>query len=256
VELLVVIGIIAVLIAILMPALARARQQAQTVQCLSQLRQMGIVETLYVSDNNGFDFPESYDYVSGNPSIIGSSVVEILQSYFPKHLATGTTSPMPDSSIWICPSAVDLADLTGQYPLQYACNSWVHVEWTYSSSGTPNNNLKRLCQISRSSEVVSIADANLVSGAYTTTGILAYTEYPPAIYHEMYDPTISNVAVNDPTQGLSGWQTNNDQTGNNYHVRWRHNGNDICNCVFVDGHAESFSYRALQLKMRNFATGY
>jgi len=59
VELLVVIGIIAVLIGILMPALSRAREQAVRTQCLSNARQLGVFLRIYAAENKDA-FPIGY----------------------------------------------------------------------------------------------------------------------------------------------------------------------------------------------------
>lgn len=61
VELLVVIGIIVILVAILMPALTRAREQALTTQCLSNLRQIGIAGQMYLTQNKNC-FPVEFIY--------------------------------------------------------------------------------------------------------------------------------------------------------------------------------------------------
>ena len=58
IELLVVIAIIAVLSALLLPALARAKHSARATQCLGQMRQLGLAVRLYADENDGL-FPRS-----------------------------------------------------------------------------------------------------------------------------------------------------------------------------------------------------
>jgi prepilin-type N-terminal cleavage/methylation domain-containing protein/prepilin-type processing-associated H-X9-DG protein len=66
VELLVVIGIIALLIAILLPALSRAKDAARTTACLSNLRQIGQAAFAYATDHRGMWVPPSYRTNNGS----------------------------------------------------------------------------------------------------------------------------------------------------------------------------------------------
>src|SRR5258706_12590749 len=78
VELLVVIGIIAVLIGLLMPALNRARSAALRVKCLSNIRSIGQGLIAYVAEYKGWMPPESnnvFNYGDPNatpPTLIGA----------------------------------------------------------------------------------------------------------------------------------------------------------------------------------------
>jgi len=88
VELLVVIGIIAVLIGILLPALSRAREKAKTVQCATQLRQLGIGLQVYSVNSRGVLPAWSSTQIAGGNGTgrdsQGEGWTEMLQPYFSK----------------------------------------------------------------------------------------------------------------------------------------------------------------------------
>jgi prepilin-type processing-associated H-X9-DG protein/prepilin-type N-terminal cleavage/methylation domain-containing protein len=66
VELLVVIGIVSILIALLLPALAAARESARVAACASNLRQLQLASINYASDSDGFLPPAHLDYITKN----------------------------------------------------------------------------------------------------------------------------------------------------------------------------------------------
>jgi len=94
VELLVVISIIALLLAILLPALSKARQVAKNVVCGSNLRQMGVGYRMYAGDYNGWGPPEirrvtantfedfsdwGYDYFPTPGGSDGNEIIDLFQ---------------------------------------------------------------------------------------------------------------------------------------------------------------------------------
>lgn len=117
VELLVVIGIIAVLVSILLPAMQKARRQAETVQCMSNLHQIGLALLQYADQYNGQLFPnqEGWDnqhvYITkpgdGSLAPTGPNGEYVLQQ--PANLYTYLTWPLYAFNVWdppfmTCPS--------------------------------------------------------------------------------------------------------------------------------------------------------
>ncbi|HYG36938.1 MAG TPA: prepilin-type N-terminal cleavage/methylation domain-containing protein [Clostridia bacterium] len=75
IELLVVIAIIAILASLLFPALARAKAKASSVQCMNQMRQIGLATMLYADDNKGYLPRSSHSAMAYNQMPWGYALV-------------------------------------------------------------------------------------------------------------------------------------------------------------------------------------
>ena len=115
VELLVVIGIIAILIGLLLPSIQRARQVARTTQCATQLRAVGQALAVYANTNQGFFPTWSGWHVAGadgtGEDAPGPGWTEVL----------GKELNPASARIWNCPS----------FPEEFRINYFLSARGTY-----------------------------------------------------------------------------------------------------------------------------
>jgi prepilin-type processing-associated H-X9-DG protein/prepilin-type N-terminal cleavage/methylation domain-containing protein len=175
VELLVVIGVIAILIALLLPALHRARQAAQKAACASNVRQIAIAVIGYNLDNKGSGFPftpiitwDPVRHVHIATLWYAQYIVETQSSWTRNGLLASWLS---SSNVYECPGVLELnlpplASYPGMLGSSYGYNSWL-----FGSSGVT---ITKVSQIHRPSDTMMFADSLQLLTAQVS-------EYNPAI---------------------------------------------------------------------------
>jgi prepilin-type processing-associated H-X9-DG protein/prepilin-type N-terminal cleavage/methylation domain-containing protein len=250
VELLVVIGIIAVLLGILLPALSRAREASRVTVCLSNLRQIGQAAAMYAVQSHGYTVPEYAD--PSGAGEVQSGVLNTADNYatlmvncnlldapeLPANNSPVALSP----SVFHCPDGVDnyifndfsevgsggvggpapttRQDARGAVPCRTVSKSTgIIVDTWYGINSSLNDSADNGINPPYLTPCHRFPDSNLhpkVSQILDTTRMVF-----------IFDGTFCNL-----------WSNPN-------RLNARHNGNTATNFLFFDGHAETIPTLAI-----------
>ena len=131
IELLVVIAIIAILAAMLLPALSKAREKARTISCAANLKQLSLGAIMYADSNDEY-FPAVDMRAPGAPTAFSSPVAQGAPSSFNYHSSYGYWNSWPgyvynfvgNAEVYVCPHPMTYPGCYGiYYGMPYGCGS-------------------------------------------------------------------------------------------------------------------------------------
>jgi len=232
VELLVVIGIIAILAALLLTAVSRAKGRALQIQCVNNVRQLGLALQGFVADNNVYPLRANPDYTNGGYPEHKQGWIVALQS---TELAIPGNSTNRVSfnkwarqGVWKCPAA--------NPPSNWPTNSHLYISYGYN-----------WCGLSKESDTNSLG----LGGHFMWNA--SRSPAPPVKESEVANPSEmmaigdgflggSNV-IRDGVRVLQRASEVQDFLGSTKRSHARHRGK--ANVVFCDGHVESPRLKSL-----------
>ena len=239
VELLVVIGIIALLISILLPSLNRARDAAKTVQCLSNLRQIGNALHMYASQYKGHVVATYADLAGGSMSshkvdAENYATMFVNEGFLPApKMATMGEGVTTQASVFKCPSGTDdflwnsfsqdpgppapqdRREMTGARPIRtkskstgYIIDTWYGVNGIMGGFATWKAPIKRVPDNNNPSDWTILKTSQLGD---STRMVFLFDGIFQHIHHDAD------------------------------RIHARHNGQKTTNLLFFDGHAASYT---------------
>ncbi len=255
VELLVVIGIIAVLISLLLPALGKARGSAETIQCASNMRQIGQAIQMFASANNG-QAPGTAGSVSKGGGFIWNEILnaehfnraEFIWTHIP------TNGVQHKNAKLFCPTKWKLGYRTMSaspfwFARHYTVNGW--VDGTTAGSGGVQIASPERKNVHYTREGTDIS--NLVLNSYRYGAKLSKFRQPTEKYVIFDANPLSNnsIRANPNEFGTLALGTTPSTSRLAGPFAYIHNGRRS-NFLFVDGHVESRAFSSDAHKSKYF----
>ena len=212
VELLVVIGIIALLIAILLPALSVARAQGMKLKCSANLRTLGQVIALYSNENKGW-IPRDYSWNDPVHRFWADLFARMMRYEMPPQVASGSQAYdqamapyLAQIEMYQCPAFPN-----DQQAVDFVLNGWD----INNPQGTTTGSFLKITSLRRGSELILMTEGN---------------KDRPLIAFDLHDVWSPDHMPNGAAPRIC-----NDN---------RHRNGQV-NCMYVDGHVNSRPFKEL-----------